>query len=67
MLLGMENVASKMSRLAKNEMHYGRHIEVSEIIERLDAITTEDIARIAETYWSKDRTMVIGLGPLSEI
>jgi len=67
MLLGMENVASKMSRLAKNEMHYKRYIEVGEIIERLDAISVEDIARILETYWSRDCTLLVGLGPLSEV
>ena len=63
MLLGMENVASKMSRLAKNEMHYGRHVETSEILERLDAITLDDVRRMAETYWTKDKTMLVGLGP----
>jgi predicted Zn-dependent peptidase len=64
MLLGRENVASKMSRLAKNEMHYGRHIETTEILERLDAITLDDVHRMAETYWSRDKTLLVGLGPL---
>jgi len=63
MLLGMENVASKMSRLAKNEMHYGRHVEVTEILERLDAITLDDVRRMSETYFSKDKTLLVGLGP----
>jgi predicted Zn-dependent peptidase len=67
MLLGMENVASKMSRLARNEMHYGRFVETSELLERLDAISTEDVARIVETYWSKDRTQLVGLGPVESL
>jgi predicted Zn-dependent peptidase len=64
LLLGMETVASQMSRLATHEMHFGRHIETTEILERLDAITLDDVHRMAETYWSRDKTLLVGLGPL---
>src|SRR2546422_465919 len=54
MLLGMENVASKMSRLAKNEMYYGRQVLTSEVLRRLDAITRDDVMRMLEAYFHKD-------------
>lgn len=65
MLLGMENVASKMARLAKNEMYHGRQISIGEILRRLDAVTRDDVARMADSFYRRERTLVIGLGPVS--
>jgi len=67
MLLGLENVASKMSRLAKNEMYYGRQIQTAEILQRLDAITRDDVARMVESHFHPDRTLLVGLGPLAKL
>jgi predicted Zn-dependent peptidase len=67
MLLGMENVASKMSRLAKNEMYYGRQIGTAEVLQRLDAIRRDDVMRMLETYFRRDGLYVVGLGPLAKI
>ena len=67
MLLGMEGAASKMSRMAKNEMYYGRQIGVQEVVERLDAITRDDVMRMANAYYGRDRNFVVGLGPLAGV
>jgi predicted Zn-dependent peptidase len=67
MLLGMENVASKMSRLAKNEMYHGRQILTAEVLRRLDAITREDVMRMLDAYFHKDHCALIGLGPLEKL
>ena len=65
MLLGMENVASKMSRLAKNEMHYQRQILTDEVLRRLDAITRDDVMRMLDPYFRKDCSVLVGLGPVT--
>lgn len=67
MLLGLENVASKMSRLAKNEMYYGRQISTAETLRRLDAITRDDVQRMVESYFRQDACMLVGLGPLASV
>ncbi len=67
MLLGMENVASRMSRMAKNEIYYGRQISVAEILTALDAVSRDDVARMADTYFRKDKTLLIGLGPVTSL
>jgi predicted Zn-dependent peptidase len=67
MLLGMENVASKMSRLAKNELYYGRQILTPEVLRRLDAITRDDVMRMLDTYFRQDGCFVVGLGPLGSL
>jgi predicted Zn-dependent peptidase len=67
MLLGMENVASKMSRLAKNEMHHGRQITTEEVLRRLDAISRDDVMRMVEAYFRPEQSVLVGLGPLSTL
>ena len=67
MLLGMENVASRMSRLAKNEMSYGRQIGVPEVLARLDAITQDDVMRMLDAYFRRDGCCLVGLGPLASL
>ena len=65
MLLGMENVASRMSRMAKNEIYYGRQISVDEILRALDAVTRDDVARLADAFLRRERNVVVGLGPVA--
>ena len=67
MLLGMENVASKMSRLAKNEMHYGRQISTDEVLRRLDAVTRDDVMRMVDAYFHPDKCVLVGLGPVTKL
>jgi predicted Zn-dependent peptidase len=67
MLLGMENVASRMSRMAKNEMNYRRQIPVSEMLEKLDAVRRDDVVRMVETYFRKESNVLVGLGPVSKL
>jgi predicted Zn-dependent peptidase len=67
MLLGMENVASKMSRLAKNEMYYRRQVLTEETLRRLDAITRDDVMRMLDAYFRRDACVLVGLGPLAGV
>jgi len=47
MLLGLETSDSRMSRIAKNEVYFGRDIPLEEVAAKIDAVTNEDIVRIA--------------------
>ena len=67
MLLGMENVASRMSRMAKNEIYFGRQISVSEILRALDAVSCDDVARLADAYLRREKNVLIGLGPVASL
>ncbi len=67
MLLGMENVASRMSRMAKNEIYYGRQISVAEILQALDAVSRDDITRLADACLRKEKNVLVGLGPVEAI
>jgi predicted Zn-dependent peptidase len=67
MLLGMENVASRMSRMAKNEIYYGRQIGIAEILRALDGVTQDDVARLADVFLRRERNVLIGLGPVERL
>ncbi len=67
MLLGMENVAARMSRMAKNEMYYGRQVTIDEILTKLDAVERDDVMRVAELYFRKPCSVLVGLGPVASL
>ena len=47
MLLGLETSDSRMSRIAKNEIYYGRDVPIAEVAAELDAVTNDDLVRVA--------------------
>ncbi|SFQ05838.1 Predicted Zn-dependent peptidase [Amycolatopsis arida] len=47
MVLGLEDTASRMSRIGKNELNYGHYLGVTDTIARIDAVTTDDVRRLA--------------------
>lgn len=62
-LLGMEGTTSKMSRMAKNEIYYGRHIPIEEILNTLESVSLDDIQRMAQFLLDPKRLVLTGLGP----
>ena len=54
LMLGLEGTNSRMSRNGKNELLLGKHRTPDEIIELIDAITKEDVNRMAERIFTKD-------------
>ncbi|UJW31852.1 insulinase family protein [Saccharothrix sp. AJ9571] len=48
MVLGLEDSASRMSRIGKGELNYSEYLGVTETIDRIDAVTAEDTAALAK-------------------
>jgi len=46
-LLGLEGTGSRMSQLARDEMYFGRHVCVDEILEGIQCVQREDVLRLA--------------------
>lgn len=65
LVLGLEDTASRMFRLGKNELNYGLYQSVSDTVERLDEVTPEDVARLARTLLRRPggRSAVAVVGP----
>jgi predicted Zn-dependent peptidase len=64
--LGAENNDNRMTRLAKNEFTFGRHLTFEEIMEGLDAVTLEDLVSLAEETIRGDLFSLVALGPVTE-
>jgi predicted Zn-dependent peptidase len=66
-LLGLESTMSRMSNLARQEMHFGRHVSLDEIAQRVDAVTAEDVLRVAQELFSPGRIGLTMLSPTDGI
>lgn len=47
LVLGLEDTASRMSRIGKGELNYAEHRSVDETLERIDAVTEQEVAELA--------------------
>jgi predicted Zn-dependent peptidase len=48
-LLSLESTVSRMSGIARQEYYFGRQYTPDQIIEQIDAVTLDDLHRVAET------------------
>ena len=58
--------ASRAAALAQSEMVYGRQIPVEETLANIDAVTTDDIAAIAEEFFTTEKVAFAAIGDLLE-
>ncbi|MDJ0853713.1 MAG: pitrilysin family protein [Desulfobacterales bacterium] len=66
MLLAAENTDNQMVRLAQGEINFGRHIPLADVVERIEAVSVEDIQDLATTLFQNDPFVLTVLGPLTD-
>ncbi|MDF2815692.1 MAG: insulinase family protein [Paenibacillus sp.] len=52
-ILSLESTSSRMNRLGKNELMLGKHYTMDEILDRIDAVTHEDLRLLTSTLFSQ--------------
>ncbi|MEG6615708.1 pitrilysin family protein [Peptococcaceae bacterium 1198_IL3148] len=62
LLLSLENVNSRMSRLGKSELYMGKVLHPNEIVERVYKVTNEDIQRVAGDLFKGDQFTMAAIG-----
>jgi predicted Zn-dependent peptidase len=62
MVLGLEDTGSRMSRLGKSELSYGEYLPVREVLDRLNAVDTEQVRAIAGDLLTRDTCLAV-VGP----
>lgn len=67
LLLGMEAVRSRMMRLARNELFFGRFLPLDEIVQKIEKVELKDIVDIAEEIFNKDLITFTVVGPIKEL
>ena len=65
-LLGAESSDNRMTRIAKNEMTFGREVPFEEILEDLNKVTGRELVAMAEEILQPDQFSLVSLGPVVE-
>jgi predicted Zn-dependent peptidase len=62
-LLGLESSNRRMTRLAKNEIYYGRQIGLDELVSKIDSISPSTLFEISRKIFALDDFNIIKLSP----
>ena len=63
-LLGLESSGSRMSNLARQELYFHHFFSVEEVLDRLDAVTADQVQTMAQKLFVSERIAVTLLGRL---
>ena len=64
LVLGLETSDSRMSRIARNEIYFGRDVPLEEVAAGVDAVSNDDVVRVARTMFRPGALAVTVLGDL---
>ncbi|CAI9419528.1 M16 family metallopeptidase [Nocardioides sp. T2.26MG-1] len=62
LVLGLEDSASRMSRIGKAELVHDRLLSIDEVIDRIDAVTLDEVREIAAEVFSRPEILAV-VGP----
>ena len=65
LMLSLESSTARMSNLARQEMYYDRFVGMDEIIDRIQAVTAEDVQQSAQELFKPEAIAVTVLGNLN--
>ncbi|MFZ0707194.1 MAG: pitrilysin family protein [Candidatus Korobacteraceae bacterium] len=65
LMLSLESSTARMSNLARQEMYYDRFVGMDEIIDRIQAVTAEDVQQSARELFRPEAIAVTVLGNLN--
>ncbi len=63
LVLGLESPATRMHRIGRAVLSGTELLEVDEIVERIEAVTADDIAALAAEFWDPSSLSVAAIGP----
>jgi predicted Zn-dependent peptidase len=66
-VLGLESSSSRMANLARQQMYFGRFFGVDEITREIEAVTPEDVKRLANELFRPEAMALTLLGNLGEM
>jgi predicted Zn-dependent peptidase len=65
LLLASESIDNQMVRSAQNEIHFGCEVPLQEIIEKVEAVTRDDILELANDLFHSRQMALTLLGPVN--
>jgi len=64
LMLSLESSTARMSNLARQEMYFDRFYDLDELIEKIEAVTAEDLTELANEFFKTESVAVAVLGNL---
>jgi predicted Zn-dependent peptidase len=64
LMLSLESTSSRMSNLARQEMHFHRFFSLDELAESIESVTAEDVQRVAQNFFDRKNVALTVLGNL---
>ncbi|MGO8796338.1 MAG: M16 family metallopeptidase [Candidatus Sulfotelmatobacter sp.] len=65
LVLSMESSMARMSNLARQEMYFDHFQDLDELIEKIEAVTAEDLQALGQEFFKTESVAVTALGNLS--
>src|ERR1700690_1744564 len=65
LMLSLESSTARMSNLARQEMYFDRFYDLDELIEKIEAVTAEDLTQLANEFFKAESVAVTVLGNLN--
>jgi predicted Zn-dependent peptidase len=65
LVLGLEDTGSRMSRLAKGELLYGDLLSVDELLAKVDAVSSDEVATLAAELLAHPMSLAV-IGPFND-
>ncbi len=62
-VLGMESTGARMNRLGASLLYDLPILETDEIMDRIDAVTLDDLRALTDELWAPERLSAAGIGP----
>lgn len=66
LVLSLEGMSSRMIRIAKSDLYFGRIVPMEELIARVMEVGHEDVAKVAERIFSESVFPMVAIGPLKK-
>ena len=63
MMLGLENMSSRMMRLGSSELYYRKSITLDTVLKKVDAVTSEQIQKVAVDLFDLNRFSTVIIRP----
>jgi predicted Zn-dependent peptidase len=66
LVLGMDDPGGRMSRLGRSELMHGEVLSVDELLGRVDAVSVEDVSRLAKRVFASEGPVLACVGAVEE-
>lgn len=64
LMLSLESTSSRMSNLARQEMHFKRFFSLDELVQSIEKVTAADVQHVAQTFFAQQQIALTVLGNL---